>query len=947
MKNWLSMYLAGTTEEGRIAFRKSITLISGVVLSLPLVVYLALQSSAWQIYAALATVIGWAILLSFSAARARQNQADLAMALVIGSQCVILPAIAALISGLGLILGLTQILIVPVLVAQSFSGPRAIRTISAGVISAALTVLIDLFAPWERVSHPLLQSAIPFIAIAIVFALAIYVFRQFRDYSLRTKLIITFVAVTVVAVSTLAIVTNLSNRVRLTQDVGANLTAQAESRALIVGETLARELQGLQSFGLNKLIQDRVERSSTSYTDDPTEIQSQIAFLDQQWRAADAANNDNNPLVHGVLNEIISSEFRKYRDTFPENVEVFVTDQYGANVGATNRTSDYYQADEDWWQGAYNNGDGAIYIGQPAFDESSETYASIIAIPLYSYNTNEIIGILRTTVDLTAITDVLAAVQIGQTGQVELYVADGQKIPAEGGGVVPGDPNALALPADSPNYAETNYDNQPSLVSRAPVTTLNAETFPIISQLGWSLVVHQDRQESLTPVANQTRTVTFISLILISLATLAAFFVSQLLASPVQSLTAVAEQITSGDLGARATITTQDEIGTLASSFNRMTGQLQDTLAGLEKRVAERTADVELARLVSEHRAQQLQAISEVSRIISTEQRLDILLPLVTRLASERFDFYHVGIFFVDSTKQFAVFQASNSEGGRKMLARGHRLEVGMTGIVGTVAQTGKARIALDVGSDATFFDNPDLPETRSEMALPLIFRGEIIGVLDVQSTKPGAFTEDDVNILSILADQTAIAIENARLFGETQNSRDEAEALYDQFLRTEWKTFLQLTPSVGYHQSMIGGKPIEKLVETDEIRQALRGGQVVVMDDRNMRAHPSLTIPVKLHGQTIGVLGIKAPTRDRQWNQDEINLAQVISDRLALALDNARLLQESQRRAAKEAKIGEVTSKIGASINMRNVLQTAVEELGRALPGSEVVIQFQSPEEN
>jgi len=373
-----------------------------------------------------------------------------------------------------------------------------------------------------------------------------------------------------------------------------------------------------------------------------------------------------------------------------------------------------------------------------------------------------------------------------------------------------------------------------------------------------------------------------------------------------------------------------------------MTSQLQDTLGGLERRIAERTADVELARLLSERRAQDLQAISEVSRTVSTEQRLEILLPLVTRLVSERFDFYHVGIFFVDATKQFAVLQAANSEGGKRMLARGHQLEVGLTGIVGTVSQTGKPRIALDVGADATFFENPDLPETRSEMALPLNFRGETIGVLDVQSVKPGAFTESDSNTLTILADQVAIAIENARLFGQTQQARDEAEALYDQFQRTEWKTFSQQETTIGYSQSTIGGKPIVTPVESAEIREALQKGQVVVFDDKTLKTQSSIAMPVKLRGQTIGVLNIKAPTKNRKWNQDEINLAQAVSDRLALALDNARLLQESQRRAAKEQKIGEVTAKIGASINMRNVLQTAVEELGRALPGSEVVIQFQ-----
>ncbi len=211
----------------------------------------------------------------------------------------------------------------------------------------------------------------------------------------------------------------------------------------------------------------------------------------------------------------------------------------------------------------------------------------------------------------------------------------------------------------------------------------------------------------------------------------------------------------------------------------------------------------------------------------------------------------------------------------------------------------------------------------------------------------PGAFTESDASTLSILADQIAIAIENARLFGQTQQARDEAEALYNQFQKTEWNAFLQRETTIGYSQSAINGRPLATPVDNEEIRTALQKGQVVVFDGKSTKAQPTIAIPVKLRGQTIGVLNIKAPTKNRKWNQDEINLAQAVSDRLALALDNARLLQESQRRASKEAKIGEVTAKIGASINMRNVLQTAVEELGRALPGAEVIIQFQDSSEN
>jgi GAF domain-containing protein len=212
-----------------------------------------------------------------------------------------------------------------------------------------------------------------------------------------------------------------------------------------------------------------------------------------------------------------------------------------------------------------------------------------------------------------------------------------------------------------------------------------------------------------------------------------------------------------------------------------------------------------------------------------------------------------------------------------------------------------------------------------------------------VQSTKPGVFTDDDVNTLGILADQVAIAIQNARLFGQTQQAREEAETLYSQYTKTDWASFAKQETKIGYQQTMVGGKSLEKPVDTEDIRAAIRKGSMVIVDGKDNKAQPSIAIPVKLRGQTIGVLNVKASTQSRNWNQDEVNLVQAISDRLALALDNARLLQESQRSAAKEAKIGEVTARIGASINLKSVLQTAVEELGRAMPGSEVMIRFET----
>jgi GAF domain-containing protein/HAMP domain-containing protein len=493
-------------------------------------------------------------------------------------------------------------------------------------------------------------------------------------------------------------------------------------------------------------------------------------------------------------------------------------------------------------------------------------------------------------------------------------------------------------------YEKIPYNGRPNLVSEVQVRPSENNPYGnAISQLGWSVIAHQNLDEALRPVENQLRTTTLIALAVLLGAIALGVVAAQRIAAPLVDLTQTASQISAGDLSARAIIQTEDEIGTLAGTFNEMNNQLGKILAGLEQRVVERTAEVETAREQSEKRAQELQAISEISRIISTEQRLETLLALITRLVSERFDFYHIGIFLLDNARRFAVLQAANSEGGQRMLKRGHKLEIGYTGMVGNVAQTGNPRIALDVGSDAVYFDNPDLPDTRSEMALPLNLRGQTVGVLDVQSLKPGAFNESDANTLGILADHVAITIDNARLFEQSQQALNELQSLYRQYQAREWDAFIKKETNLGYHQLSIAGKAIDQPIQSNEIQKAMEKGDIHVSNASDGKSESSIVIPVKLRGRIIGVLNVKAPTTNRTWNQDEINLMQAISDRLALALDNARLLQESQRRAAKEQKIGDVTAKIGASINMRSVLQTAVEELGRALPGSEVIIQFEN----
>jgi GAF domain-containing protein len=368
---------------------------------------------------------------------------------------------------------------------------------------------------------------------------------------------------------------------------------------------------------------------------------------------------------------------------------------------------------------------------------------------------------------------------------------------------------------------------------------------------------------------------------------------------------------------------------------------LKELNQNLEDRVASRTAELSIANARNERRARQFEAIAQVARATTSIRAEDLLLPRLAQVISEQFGFYHVGIFLVDEERQYAVLQASNSEGGKRMLARRHRLKIGQTGMVGHVAASGSPRIALDVETDAAFRDNPDLPETRSELALPLKVGDNIMGVLDIQSTEPNAFQPEDTEILYTLADQVAIAIQNARSHEATHHLLEEAQRTSVSYLKEAWRLLQMQDEKAGYLFAGNTLKSLETFVTAPQMSKVLAQGEVVIEDGEAA----TLAVPIRVRDEVVGVLDLHAP-RGHEWDPDEVDIVMAVADRLSLALESATLLKTTQRRAEIERLTADISGKISASINLRNVLQTAVEELGHILPGSEVVIQFQ-PDQN
>ncbi len=403
-------------------------------------------------------------------------------------------------------------------------------------------------------------------------------------------------------------------------------------------------------------------------------------------------------------------------------------------------------------------------------------------------------------------------------------------------------------------------------------------------------------------------------------------FTTYRLVRPIQELTTVAEQFSQGDWEKRAAIQRNDEIGQLGYAFNQMATDLSALYRSLESQVLERTSSLE-------KRTRQLEATAQVAREAAAIRNLGELLTYSAELISEHFDFYHTGIFLIDDARQYAILQAANSEGGKRMLARNHRLEVGQTGVVGYVAATGLPRIALDVGEDAYFFNNPDLPNTRSEIALPLQIRNRAIGVLDVQSVESGAFSTQDIEVLQVLADQISVAIENARLLEQSQDAIQELQSAQATQTKAGWRALLRENLTAYYYNRIQ-----VQSATPDQIANIPGEDQPRI---RSTDKYHLLSVPILLRAQKIGTISFSKSSTEAPWTENDLSLVQAALAQVAVALDNARLLTETLVRAEQEQMLSNISTQLSRSTDVDGLLRIAARELAKLPNVADAAIQI------
>lgn len=358
--------------------------------------------------------------------------------------------------------------------------------------------------------------------------------------------------------------------------------------------------------------------------------------------------------------------------------------------------------------------------------------------------------------------------------------------------------------------------------------------------------------------------------------------------------------------------------------------ELQAIQNTLEETISARTDALE-------RRARLVEAAADVGRAATSIYNMDELLPQVTQFIAERFEYYHVGIFLLDELNEFAVLRAANSDGGRRLIARGLKLRVGEEGIIGYVTSSGEARIVADIQEDDFYMDAPELPETKSEIGLPLFAGGRLFGALDVQSTNPFAFAEEDIGTLRVLADQVSMAINNATLFEQLQNSLESERLAYGVVSKQAWQSILSSQDNLGYQYKNNKTTPVAGTWSPTMMNAAANQKTIISNED----GRHTLAVPIVSGNEIIGIMHLKKDISQKDWGVDEISLVEDLSSRISQALDSARLFQETQRQATYQQLSSEVSSAMRESLEIDTVLRTAAQELGEAFNAKEVVIRL------
>ncbi len=862
-------------EKGLAARVRRVIQILGIaavlVIGFYLLLYLQTETRPWQLLAA-AGFVGLALLcLGLAYRLLRQNKFDAAGYLTLFGLVIAYGGGEMVFSGATWYITLGGLFLVLLMGSLVFPRKWSAWLISAGLFGLYVW-LVNRFEPVPRydVTQSVWLSAfIPGIAVVLGLGVVWQAIRAFRVGTIRARLLIAFTGVVLLT----ALLISIGAAYIGFENGREEVIAQLEAAAIFKEAEIKTWTEALQTDLAILLSQTE------------TSLRTQALLQERAF---------SRPTQQGLR-----ADFERMMGLTGRFDELFVLDRTGEVI----LSSDPLQEGKVYSEEPYFiEGLDGPYFQTPTYFPSLEQVAIIVARPVLSQDGEESLGVLAGRSNMDRLNEImLERTGIGETG--ETYLVGSNK--------------ALLTESRFPGYEpRRTYVRSEAAVAATEDHTNGAKLYqdyrdvPVTGAYRWlpdlqvAILSEQDQAEAFEAIYEGLLTNVWIALGAGFIAILLGLFVTATISIPLSQLAQTATEIAAGDLGREVELAREDEIGDLSQAFNSMTTQLRSLIGSLEEQVQERTAELALSM--------------EVGQRAVAIRDLDELLPDITEFIRDRFDLYYTHIYFIDDIGQNLVIKAGTGSVGEALLARRHSLPVGGGSIVGRVADTGKSVVVSNTETSDIHQPNPLLPETRSELAVPLLVEGRVTGVLDMQSSRVDTFTERNLTVFEAMATQLALSIDSAQQWTLAQEAQKKSVETLRQFTREAWgEKLTREKRDYGFAYDLVSIIPLKS--------KPKNGG---------------LSVPVTVQSEQIGAITVQQPAQ-RNWSSEEELLVGAVAQQLAQKAENLRLFEQTQQRAAREQVARQITDKIRASRDIEAALKTAAEELSRALGTAKAVVDL------
>ncbi|MBP7998923.1 MAG: GAF domain-containing protein [Chloroflexi bacterium] len=748
------------SRQAQKAFRTSLVLAVAASATLPVYLVLALRANAWQIYISLFSLLGFAAAAWVSVRLCRQGDVTRGIALIIYANVAAAFTVSVVVAGIGLALGAATFVVILQISTQHLPSQISFRPILVVAVVAIVMGLMDFLAfPFQYVI-PSLQNITFTIAGVILVVYAILVIRQFSTLPLRNKLLLSFLLVAFLSVSLVAGFAVQRSRTALIESANQSLLAAAIQTAL-----------SLDTFIDNNLNAVRIEAGFPDF----------VSYL--QLPTAQRPNSAEETRVRRLLLQLSRKNpdyILSYALLDINGIHVVDTFFPEQNLDAASLSYfleplhtgvPYVSSIEQ----SLTEGGASLYFSAPVRNSSGDP----IGVLRVSFNAGVIQQMIHQNTDLLGETS--GAILLDNNG---IRLADGFNSNLIMQSVVPLEPDLVAalqaqrllpnrpldtLATDFPSFAEglANAETTPVFDAEIHPDEDHLDTIAVapLTLRPWKVAFAISQPTYLAPIQAQTREIIIISLLIALFVAISAIFVAELLTAPIVRLTTVAGKVAGGDLQVQALVETEDEIGTLATTFNTMTAQVSELVEMLEHRVQERTQALEMSTNISRR----------LSTILDPQQ---LVVEVVEQLKTS-FHYYHAHIYLLDELREHLVLAGGTGDVGRQLLTQRHSIRMGQ-GLVGRTAAINSPILIPDVTQEPGWLPNPLLPETKAEIAVPISVGSQVLGVLDVQNNLVNSLGLADVDLIQSIGNQMGIAIQNARLYAQAQQQAEKAAFIND-----------------------------------------------------------------------------------------------------------------------------------------------------------------------